>query len=107
MKRTIILKHNGEIKFVGSPPFDLPLKNIRKKRVSTITPMFTPKAQAFWLLRKIFGEDGRVAAWTRRWRGPWRVRILATGDWSVFDLRDDAVRWELEKLNEEAVDSWS
>lgn len=94
-----ILLSKGTITTLGKPPFDLPTVTLSKRRVSTITPMFAPKRQLFWLLRWLFGEEGRAAAWTRKWKGPWIVRILATKEWSVFFKRNDCIAWELEKLN--------
>lgn len=99
----IILLHDGTIKTIGKPPFNLPVRTLSKRRVSTITPMWAPKKQAFWLLRKIFGDDGLVAAYTRTWNGPWLVRIIATGEWSVFNRREFAVDWEMEQLNGDAA----
>lgn len=94
-----IILSNGTIKTIGRPPFELPTTILSKRRVSTITPVFFPQKHAFRFLRRVFGEDGMVAAWTRRWSGPWIVKILATGEWSVFFKRNDCIAWELEKLN--------
>lgn len=104
----IIITHNGEIKTVGKPPFNLPTKTLCKRRLSTITPVMALNpftATAFKVLRKVFGDDGRVAAWTRTWRCYWKVTILSTGEWSIFRNREDCIAWELEKLNGD-VDKW-
>ena len=53
---------------------------------------------AFKFLRRIFGEAGRVADWTRTWAGPWRCVILATGQSAVFESREEAICWEIEVL---------
>jgi hypothetical protein len=55
---------------------------------------------AFWILRKLFGERGRVAAWTRTWRCAWLVKVIRCGEWSVFHLRSDAVKWELQHFED-------
>jgi hypothetical protein len=44
-------------------------------RASHVVPISRPKRWAFRLFRRLFGETGRVAAWTRTWRGPWRVDL--------------------------------
>lgn len=106
MTHRILIDERGFIRCIHNPNVPLhELGTVTKRRVSTITPMFAPKKQAFWLLRKLFGEEGRVAAWTRTWRTTWLVRILKTGEWSVFTRREDCVAWELEKLNGD-VDKW-
>lgn len=101
----IVLLPDGTIQTIGNPPFNLPTRTVSKRRVSTITPMFVPKKFFFQWLRKLFGEDRRVAEFTRRWSGPWIVRILATGEWSVFFKRADCVEWEMMKLNGD-IDKW-
>lgn len=93
-----IILSNGTIKTIGKPPFDLPTVTLHKRRVSTITPMFAPKRQLFFLLRWLFGEEGRAAEFTRRWRGPWRVDVLACGARSVFMRRESAVQWEMSHM---------
>lgn len=106
MTHRIIIDDLGFIRCISNSRVPLhELGTVSKRRVSTITPMFAPKKQVFWLLRKIFGEQGRVAEFTRRWRGPWIVKIIATGEWSVFTRRESAIEWELMMLNGD-VDKW-
>lgn len=100
-----IILSNGTIKTIGRPPFELPTTILSKRRVSTITPVFFPQKQAFRFLRWVFGEEGRVARFTRTWSGPWIVKILATGEWSVFFKRQAAIDWELEQLYGD-IDKW-
>lgn len=94
--KTITILPTGEVQFLGDiPPVDLPLGKMRRQRVSTILPLTATKRCAFKLLRLLFGERGRVAAWTRTWQCEWRVTILATRQSAVFETREDAIRWEI------------
>ncbi len=99
MKMITVLP-DGQVQFLGDvPPVDLPLGKIRRRRVSTIRPTNVWKRIAFLFLRYVCSDSGRVAAFTRTWTGPWRVRILATGETAVFDKRSDAAGWEIETIN--------
>ena len=49
------------------------------ERAGYVWPKHPVKRAAFRLLRRVFGDAGRVAAWTRRWRGPWVVVAAKTG----------------------------
>ena len=89
----------GDVEWIGDKcPLDLPLGKIRRRRVSTIRPVRFLKRMAFVILRTVFGETGRVAAFTRTWAGPWRCVILSTGQSAVFETRAEAIQWELEIL---------
>lgn len=33
----------------------------------------------FRILRKIYGEEGPVSNWTRRWKCKWKLTVLSTG----------------------------
>lgn len=94
----LVIKPNGDLQWIGELPIDIPFKTIRRRRVSTIQPVNRLKRFAFLLARRCFGEQGRVAAFTRRWSGPWRCVILATGQTETFQHRADAIRWELETI---------
>lgn len=73
----ILLTHTGSItRTLGDLPFRLPHSALRIERASHIWPVHPVKRAAFRLLRLGFGERGRVATWTRSWRGPWGVRLL-------------------------------
>lgn len=95
---TMILKPNGEVEWIEGEPF-IPVINVKRRRLSHVTPAFAPiRLPLFKLLRRVFGDRGRVAAWTRTWRGPWKVKIVATGEWSLFEKRSDAIAWEMEQV---------
>jgi hypothetical protein len=99
--KTITILPSGEIEFLGDTcPLDLPLANPVRRRVSTIQPLCTLKRLAFLFLRRVCGEQGRAAAYTRRWSGPWRCTMLATGQTEVFQERSEAIAWEINLLNQ-------
>lgn len=103
--RTITILPNGDVEFLGDvPPVDLPLGQIRRRRVSRIVPTNPALRWAFFGLRLAFGERGRIAAWTRTWKCQWRCVILATGQSAVFEYRSEAIEWELETLNSAKFD---
>ncbi|HXJ55423.1 MAG TPA: hypothetical protein VNU68_02050 [Verrucomicrobiae bacterium] len=96
---TITILPDGTVEFLGDTcPLDLPLANPVRRRVSTIQPTVWWKRTAFLFLRRVCGERGRVAAFTRRWKGPWKAVILATGQSAVFDSRQAAIDWEYQVL---------
>jgi hypothetical protein len=71
-------------------------------RGSYILPISRPKRWAFRLFRRLFGETGRVAAWTRSWRGPWRVDLGPSAGPVIqpFTNRQDAIDAEIVWLNQ-------
>ncbi len=91
---------NGELQWLGDLPkdIDLPLANVRRRRLSTIVPVKPIKRAMFRILRLIFGDRGRVADYSRSWSGPWRATILATGQTETFQHRAEAIGWELEMI---------
>jgi hypothetical protein len=46
-----------------------------RRRASHILPLHPLKRVWFRLVRRVCGESGRAAEWTRRWRGPWQVWV--------------------------------
>lgn len=78
-------------------------------RGSNVLPGGRVKAAAFLLLRRLFGETGHVAAWTRRWQGPWQVDYSPLGDEyryclpRRFEAREQALAAEEEHLHENWV----
>jgi hypothetical protein len=95
---TITILPDGTVEFLGECPLDLPLSNPIRRRVSVILPAHNWKRIAFKNLRTVFGEQGRVAAWTRTWTGPWTARILATGETYTAETRAQCIAWEIEQL---------
>ena len=44
-----------------------------------VLPQGRVKRWAFKRIRKLSGYDGKIADWTRTWKGPWMVVDLETG----------------------------
>jgi hypothetical protein len=78
VKSRILLRKDGTIAWLDEPPFTLPGRKFRK-RFSEITPIRIDLFIAFRILRLLFGEQGKVAAWTRKWKCEWRMRIISSG----------------------------
>jgi len=74
------IKADGTIEFLGWPPpgMELPAGIVRR-RFSEIIPVNPVLRVAFRVLRWLFGEEGRVSNWTRRWRCRWEAIILIGG----------------------------
>jgi len=98
--KTITILPDGTVQFLGDDPgVDLELDKVRTRRISTILPCTAAKRCAFRVIRWLFGDRGRAAAWTRRWSGPWKATILATGESAVFENRQAALDWEYQVLS--------
>lgn len=96
---TVTVLPNGDVQFIGEDIFDLPLGKIRRRRLSTIQPNVVWRKAAFLLLRTVFGDRGRVAAFTRKWNCEWEVRLIGRpGTFRSMD-RSACVAWEMEAFN--------
>jgi hypothetical protein len=72
------------------------------KRASHVEPLKLWQAYAFRLLRKAFGDEGRVANWTRDWKCQWIVDcrpINGPLHPQVFSNRAEAIEFEILWLN--------
>jgi len=71
-----------------------------KRRASHILPKNKTKRKAFVLLRRMFGDDGLVANWTRTWKGPWKVSWAEQPNKVVFThkRRSQCLYWEKKEL---------
>ena len=101
MKYTITIKRDGTIETMDEVPFEelqLQVATISQERVSHIWPANLVKHIAFRLLRWAFGDTGLIAQWTRNWRGPWTVVIIASREAYTHPSRRVCVAWEKEKL---------
>ena len=70
-----------------------------KRRVSHILPKNPLKRIFFKVLRKLFGEEGKVADWTRKWKGKWIV-IIDGEVKGEFESREEAIEFEKRYLFE-------
>lgn len=67
------------------------------RRASWIVPTRLSLRVAFFLLRSMFGDRGRVAEFTRGWRCDWTVDLRLSGGPVVtgFSSRESAVEYEI------------
>ena len=101
-RKIISVGATGDLTFLNDPAFHglVAQGQASIRRASHIEPVGRPERWAFHFLRKLFGETGRVAAWTRNWKCPWRVN-LAPSDGPVlgpFLSRPTAIDAEIEWL---------
>ena len=102
---TVVLSPAGRVTVVAHRYFHAPVLALLARHLGEIVEVRLPaspsKRAAFRLLRRLFGDRGRVAAWTRTWPGPWLVQMSPTGDvLGPFANRDAAVRAEVRYLEE-------
>jgi hypothetical protein len=71
---------------------------VTRTRASRIEPVSLVKRLCFRALRRLGGDRGRIAAWTRRWQGPWRATLLSTGATFTHPQRSECIRWEIQQL---------
>lgn len=94
---------NGNIHFIDNPRFST-LKNegrFAKRRASHVEPANRVLRWLFHVLRRWFGEDGAVAAFTRGWPCAWRVNLTPSGGEildGVYRNRQDAIDAEVQWL---------
>ena len=71
-------------------------QNISTNRVSHIYPVNFFLRVFFIFLRKVFGEKGKIAQWTRRWNCKWTIYIPRAGYYGIFTDRNNAIKIEKE-----------
>lgn len=97
------IKRDGTLAVIVHGPEDAPPVHgdiDRLARGGHVWPLHPLKRAAFRWLRHKFGDKGRVAAWTRTWRGPWVV-VLPGGHVRLpgeFTTHGDAVKAEVQWL---------
>ena len=98
MKTVINILEDGTAESLGS--VDIPdCEVIRKVRVSTIQPAHPVKRVWFKLLRLMFGDNGRVAEYTRTFDTIWVVTIIDTNESFESRSRDECIQWECSKIH--------
>lgn len=100
--RIKLLKETGEVQYLTTPP--IPVASRRKKiRFSEIIPTNLLLRTVFRFIRFTFGEDGRLAEWTRNWQCE-KVAIILIGrnrgKRMVSHSRQALVDWEHEQFFE-------
>jgi hypothetical protein len=91
------IRKDGVIEWLAPPPVPFKIKNQTRQRFSEILPVNPVLYMAFRILRKIFGETGRVSDWTRSWLCKWRATILLgphKGETMDSGLRGVLLEWE-------------
>jgi hypothetical protein len=91
------IKSNGDLEFFPVPPPGLVVTELKSQRYSEIVPEPMVQRLAFRILRQLFGDEGRVASWTRTWHCLWECRILrgpATGACKRNFSRPALLDWE-------------
>jgi len=71
---------------------------LKTKRVSHIYPANFFLKIAFIFLRFVFGENGKIANWTRKWKCKWSVFIPQKGVFGKYSDREKAIKKEKELI---------
>jgi hypothetical protein len=79
MKHRMKIKRDGTIEWLAPPPVPFIIEKQIRKRFSEIVPVNPLLLVLFRLLRWMFGENGAVSDWTRRWKCTWSMTILKSG----------------------------
>jgi len=94
-KVTLYVRPDASVEFLNSPGAPLPpvgflggAEEIR--RLSDVEPDWLPLRLLFRLVRRLFGDKGWAAEWTRNWRCRWRVDLGRVGGPL---LRFDPMTW--------------
>lgn len=98
MKRTLLIRPDGRVEYIGDDGAGLVSGKVTRRRASHVVPVAFWRRLAFRVLRAVFADESRVAAWTRAWRGPWRVEIIGGPAGGPFSERAAALAWEVEWL---------
>lgn len=72
-------------------------------RASNVWPQQAAKRAVFRLVRACVSDRGRVAQWTRGWKGPWMVHVHQGPTLGPFEDRGEAIAAEIEWLNENRI----
>lgn len=96
----IAIKPDGTVQYVDKAADQIVTGRRTRRRASHVLPVGLVRRLTFQLLRSVFSETGRVAAWTRRWRCPWTVSVV-DGPQRVgpFTRRSEAIEWEVDWLH--------
>lgn len=100
-RQVLFIPPTGEVKAIGDPPPELSeeARKIDVVRMSEVVPVNMLKRLAFRFIRRMVGHHGRVASWTRKWKGPWRA-LIVTGEFYEADNRSDCIDWEVNRLEQ-------
>lgn len=95
----LLLRPDGEIIALAHPERDLPLleglgRVVEVRRAGRVLPAPPARRAAFRLLRGLLGWSRAVREWTRRWPGPWIVRLPDGSILGPFREREEALQAE-------------
>ena len=78
---TITIEDDGNLTFLATESSDvfLELGRVVTRRASHVEPAPYWDRQLFRILRTLFPDDSKVAAWTRTWNTLWRVNTSPVG----------------------------
>ena len=93
---TIAIRPDGSVEYIDSQASGLAVGRTTKRRASNVLPVGLLQRVAFVALRRLCGECGTVADWTRRWKCQWRVFIIDGPSMGPFDNRSEAIDWEVD-----------
>lgn len=99
---TFVFAADGSVRAVGAPGLEFLGEGATRRRASHVEPARPLLRRAFHALRERFGEDGAVAAFTRRWPCAWRVDLGPSGGPVLSQTWRDraaAIRAELDWLD--------
>lgn len=92
---TVRIGSNGKVTYIDPRAADLIAGPRTQRRASHVVPARQGLRVAFRLLRWIFGEDGRVARWTRTWGCWWAVQIGDGHPVGAWRSREAAIEYEI------------
>src|ERR1700676_402677 len=77
---TMTIEEDGNAVFLATDSADIFLEmgTVITRRASHVLPSAFWKRQVFRVLRTFTPDIGRIAAWTRTWKGPWLVDTRPT-----------------------------
>ena len=101
LERTIQIQTDGTISYLDSAELrfieeSASVSLVSKRRASQVHPTNGRLRFAFYALRLLFGENGRVGDWTRVWQCSWTIDLALSGGPVIgpFDQRSKAIEAE-------------
>jgi hypothetical protein len=76
-----VVSRGGATKFIYTDELAGLVENSEAqiKRASHVEPVNAAKRVAFRIIRSLVSDKSRVAAWTRKWQGPWQADMALSG----------------------------
>lgn len=100
---TVTIEDDGSLLFLKTDSADifLELGDVVTRRASHVEPLHLGYRVVFHILR-MFGDDTKIAQWTRDWPVVWRVNLAPIGGEvlpEVFLDRKKAIDYEVKHVN--------